>query len=98
MEQSMSRVSHCIDNCPTEGFWGIVKAEMYYLCKFSNEVELRQAIDKYMHFYNYERFQERFGTRTPMEVRHAALVSDAPAQYPIAENKRISQFRARFIA
>ncbi|MDE7156449.1 MAG: DDE-type integrase/transposase/recombinase [Lachnospiraceae bacterium] len=22
MEQSMSRVGHCIDNGPTEGFWG----------------------------------------------------------------------------
>ena len=31
MEQSMSRVGHCIDNGPTEGFWGIIKSEMYYL-------------------------------------------------------------------
>ena len=44
MEQSMSRVGHCIDNCPTEGFWGILKAEMYYLAKFSTEVELRAAM------------------------------------------------------
>ena len=29
MEQSMSRVGHCIDNGPTEGFWGIIKSEMY---------------------------------------------------------------------
>ena len=28
MRQSMSRVGHCIDNGPTEGFWGIIKAEM----------------------------------------------------------------------
>ena len=25
MTQSMSRVGHCIDNGPTEGFWGIIK-------------------------------------------------------------------------
>lgn len=31
MEQSMSRVGHCIDNGPTEGFWGIIKAEMYQM-------------------------------------------------------------------
>lgn len=61
MEQSMSRVGHCIDNCPVEGFWGIVKAEMYFLNKFSSGGELRLAIDQYVHFYNYERFQERFG-------------------------------------
>lgn len=31
MEQSMSRVGHCIDNGPTEGLWGIIKSEMYYV-------------------------------------------------------------------
>ena len=98
MEQSMSRVGHCIDNCPTEGFWGIVKAEMYYLTRFSNEAELRTSIDRYIHFYNYERFQERFETRTPMEVRTAALAAEKPMQFPIAENKRIQQYKAKFAA
>ena len=27
IEQSMSRVSHCIDNEPTKGFWRIIKSE-----------------------------------------------------------------------
>ena len=45
MTQSMSRVGHCIDNGPTEGFWGIVKSEMYYLRKFKSEEELRNAIE-----------------------------------------------------
>lgn len=98
MEQSMSRVGHCIDNCPTEGFWGIVKAEMYYLTRFSNEAELRTSIDRYIHFYNYERFQERFETRTPMEVRTAALAAEKPMQFPIAENKRIQRYKAKFAA
>ena len=98
MEQSMSRVGHCIDNCPTEGLWGILKAEMYYLTKFNNEAELRTAINKYIHFYNYERFQERFNTRTPMEVRDAALSADTPEQFPIAENKRIQLYKAKFAA
>lgn len=30
MTQSMSRVARCIDNGPMEGFWGIMKREMYY--------------------------------------------------------------------
>lgn len=29
MTQSMSRVAHCIDNGPMEGFWGILKRERY---------------------------------------------------------------------
>ena len=94
----MSRVGHCIDNCPVEGFWGIVKAEMYSLNKFSSGEELRSAIEQYIHFYNYKRFQERFGVRTPMEVRIAALHAKNPEQFPIAENKRIQKYKAKFAA
>ena len=98
MDQSMSRVAHCIDNCPMEGFWGIVKSEMYYLCKFTSEDELRKAIHSYIHFYNYERFQERFNGKTPIEVRKDALIADVPQQYPIAENKRIQMYKKQFAA
>ena len=98
MVQSMSRVGHCIDNGPTEGFWGIVKSEMYYLQTFQNEKSLRSAIEKYMYFYNCERFQERFGNRAPIEVRNEALNSDCPALYPIPVNKRIRKYKAKFAA
>ena len=94
----MSRVGHCIDNGPTEGFWGIVKSEMYYLQTFYTEKSLRSAIEKYIHFYNCERFQERFGNRTPMEVRTEALNSDCPVLYPIPENKRIQKYKTKFVA
>ena len=94
----MSRVGHCIDNGPTEGFWGIIKSEMYYLRTFKDEKSLRTAIEKYILFYNYERFQERFENRTPMEVRMAALNSSTPALYPIPENKRIQKYKAKFTA
>ena len=98
MTQSMSRVGHCIDNGPTEGFWGIIKSEMYYLQTFKDEKSLRSAIEKYIHFYNYERFQERFGSQTPMEIRWAALNADKPTLYPIPENKRIQKYKAKFVA
>lgn len=98
MPQSMSRVSHCIDNGPTEGFWGILKSEMYHLRKFTNEASLRKAIDEYMHFYNYERFQERFGVRTPMEVRQAAFDATELEIFPIAPNKRIQSYKAKIAA
>ena len=98
MEQSMSRIGHCIDNGPTEGFWGIIKAEMYHLQTFHDEKSLRSAIERYIYFYNYERFQELFENKTPMEVRMEALVSDKPVQYPIPENKRIQKYKAKFAA
>ena len=94
----MSRVGHGIDHCPVEGVWGIVKIEMYSLYKFSSGDEVRSAIEQYVHFYNYKRFQERFGVRTPMEVRAAALATKSPEQFPIAENKRIKKYEAKFAA
>jgi len=36
MVQSMSRVAHCIDNGPMEGFWGILKRERYYGKRFTD--------------------------------------------------------------
>lgn len=98
MTQSMSRVGRCIDNGPTENFWGIVKSEMYYLDTFTNEQSLRNAIADYMTFYSNERAQSRFKGKTPSEVRAEALVTDAPEQYPIPVNKRIQKYKARYAA
>ena len=98
MMQSMSRVGHCVDNGPTENFWGIVKSEMYYLNTFTDEQSLRNAIADYMAFYSNERAQIRFKGKTPAEVRAEALTSNAPAQYPIPVNKRIQKYKARYVA
>ena len=98
MEQSMSRIGHCIDNGPTEGFWGILKTEMYYLNHFTDEASLRRAINRYIDFYNNVRMQERFGNRTPAQVRRAALEADIAAQYPIAPNKRIEKYKSKYAA
>ena len=98
MTQSMSRVGHCVDNGPTENFWGIVKSEMYYLNTFTDEQSLRNAIADYMAFYSNERAQIRFNGKTPAEVRAEALTSNAPAQYPIPVNKRIQKYKARYVA
>lgn len=98
MVPSMSRVGRCIDNCPMEGFWGIVKSEMYYINKFENEEQLRNAIDDYIYFYNNERLQCRFEGLTPSQVRQKALKTNEPKEYPIAENKRIKKFKEKFAA
>ena len=46
-----------------------------------------------MHYYMYERYQRRFGVRTPMEVRNAALATQTPEQYPIPLNKAIIKYK-----
>jgi len=73
--QSMSRVSRCIDNGPMEGFWGIIKSEMYYLQKFHTYEELKQAIDEYMEFYNFRRLQKNLKGLTPIEYRNQTLIA-----------------------
>jgi transposase InsO family protein len=50
-----------------EGFWGILKREMYYGCKFTSPEQLTQAISDYIYFYNYQRLQRRLSVMTPME-------------------------------
>lgn len=97
IEQSMSRVGHCIDNGPTEGFWGIIKTEMYK-CTIYRWTSLRFAINDYMRFYSEERPQDRYYCKTPLEVRTEALASDNPKEYPIPENKRIKKYKEKWCA
>ena len=51
MTQSMSRVARRIDNGPMEGFWGLMKREMYYGKKYKTKEELMLAIEKYIDYY-----------------------------------------------
>jgi len=69
MRQSMSRVGRCIDNGPMEAFWGTLKAEMYYLHRFNDCDTLKEAIEKYIDFYNAGRYQDKLGGLTPLEFR-----------------------------
>lgn len=98
MEQSMSRVGHCIDNGPTEGFWGIIKTEMYQMYEITDESSLRFAIKDYIRFYSEERPQNRYNCKTPLEVRTEALCLDEPMEYPIPENKRIKKYKKKWNA
>ena len=65
--QSMSRVGRCLDNAPMEGFWGILKTEMYYLYHFEDYEALLEAICAYIDFYNNHRYQKKLGCMTPAE-------------------------------
>lgn len=75
MTQSMSRVAHCIDNGPMEGFWGILKRERYYGRRFTSKRELIQTIENYIHYYNTRRVQRNLGVLTPMEKHTLCLAA-----------------------
>jgi len=75
MTQSMSRVAHCIDNGPMEGFWGILKRERYYGRRFTSKQELVQMIESYIRYYNTRRVQRNLGILTPMEKYQLAMAA-----------------------
>jgi len=75
MTQSMSRVAHCIDNGPMEGFWGILKRERYYGNRFTSKQELIAMIRGYIAYYNNRRVQRGLGVLTPMEKHNFVLAA-----------------------
>ena len=73
MTQSMSRVGKCIDNGPMEGFFGMLKTEMFYGKRFDSMEDLISSIQKYIKFYNEEQLQKRLKCLAPMGYRSQAL-------------------------
>ena len=75
MKQSMSRVAHCIDNGPMEGFWGILKRETYYGKRFTSKTDLIKSIESYIRYYNTERIQRKLHLMTPDEYHENYYVA-----------------------
>ncbi len=57
MIQSMSRKGNCLDNSPTENFFGRLKEEVFYGQEWRYETisDLKIAISKWIKYYNEER-------------------------------------------
>lgn len=65
---SMSRRGNCLDNACMENFFGMLKTEWIQRRKFASHDEARDAVEEYIHYYNYERCQIK--TRlTPFQKR-----------------------------
>ena len=69
IQQSMSRVGRCIDNGPMEGFWSILKCEMYYLNRFESYGELVEAVARFIYYYNHQRRQHKLNCLPPATYR-----------------------------
>ena len=68
---SMSRRGNCYDNAMAENFFSILKTECIYRHKPKTFREANDLIDRYIHFYNYERIQTKTGV-APLTLRHSA--------------------------
>ena len=68
---SMSRKGNPYDNAMAENFFSILKTECIYRHKPKTFIEANELIDRYIHFYNYERIQNKTGV-APLMLRHSA--------------------------
>ena len=68
---SMSRKGNPYDNAMAENFFSILKTECIYRHKPKTLKEADDLIDRYIHFYNYERIQTKTGV-APLTLRHSA--------------------------
>ncbi|WP_373426109.1 IS3 family transposase [Paenibacillus radicibacter] len=66
---SHSRRGNCYDNACIESFFSHLKTEKIYLTNLPSVSELDKAIQEYVAFYNYERFQKKLNDRSPVEYR-----------------------------
>ena len=68
---SMSRKGNPYDNAMAENFFSILKTECIYRHKPKSFQEANDLIDRYIHFYNHERIQNKTGV-APLTLRHSA--------------------------
>ena len=68
---SMSSKGNPYDNAMAENFFSILKTECIYRHKPKTFEEANNLIDRYIHFYNYERIQTKTGV-APLTLRHSA--------------------------
>ena len=73
--QSMSRKGNCYDNSVMENFFGLLKQEMYYGNTYYSYDELKEAIEKYIVYYNEKRIKEKLGWMSPVEYRLSAMAA-----------------------
>ena len=69
--QSMSRKGNSMDNGLMENFFGLLKTEMFYEQegKYKTIDELKQAIDEYINYYNYDRIKVKLKGLSPVNYR-----------------------------
>ena len=69
--QSMSRKGNCLDNSPTENFFGRMKEEMWFGHEeeYKNPKALIKAIDEYIDYYNNTRLVTKH-KMSPVEYRN----------------------------
>ena len=75
-----SRVAHCIDNGPMEGFWGILKREMYYKQRFNDRSFLITAIANYIDYWQQPTTSKETACNDTNEISQEQYTKDKTRQ------------------
>ena len=71
----MSRKDNCYDNAVMENFFGLLKQEIYYGEVYYSFEELKNAIEKYIKYYNEKRIKEKLGWLSSIQYRQHLLAA-----------------------
>ena len=65
---SMNSKGRSIDNIAIERFFRTLKYDEIYINEYASISDLKKGIDRYMNFYNFERFHSSLNYEKPMNV------------------------------
>lgn len=65
---SMDGRGRYLDNIFVERLWRTIKQECIYLHNFTSVGEIRQALEAYFTYYNYQRYHQALAYKTPAQV------------------------------
>lgn len=71
--QSMSRKGNCLDNAVAENFFGHFKEEFLRQHTFTSMPQFARELEKYIHWFNHERIQEKLKGLSPVDYRTQSL-------------------------
>ncbi|MCX5774411.1 MAG: DDE-type integrase/transposase/recombinase [Fusobacteria bacterium] len=74
IEISMDGKGRATNNICIERFWRSEKCEIVCLFNFESRKHLKESINKYICFYNFERYHEFLGYLKPMDVYNQKLL------------------------
>ena len=58
-----------------ESFFGTLKAEFFYLNKFTSVAQLQQELADYIHYYNHDRIKLKLKGLSPVQYRTQPLAA-----------------------
>ena len=82
LQQSMGRVGSCFDNAAAESFFATLKVELVDRQHYKTKTDARQAIFRWIAYYNHRRLHSTCGYLPPIEYEqrfHQHVLESTPA-------------------